>query len=126
VLSPELSLPQIRDINDGLAIVYGKIPLMLLERCFIKENFGCEKCGKCSLVDRKSMKFPLLREYGHRNLLLNSVESYMGDKKPLLAQYNVRGEHFIFSTETPKRCAEIISAYKNGESIFENPKRILK
>ena len=126
VLSPELTLPQIRDLNGGLAIVYGRIPLMLLERCFMKENFGCEKCSRCSLTDRLGMKFPLLREFDHRNLLFNSVETYMGDKKDLLAQYKIRGEHFIFSTETPKRCIEVINAYKKGEAIFANPKRILK
>lgn len=126
VLSPELSLPQIRDIDGGLAIVYGRLPLMLLERCFMRENFGCDKCGKCSLTDRKNLRFPLLREYEHRNLLLNSVESYMGDRKALLSQYNVQGEHFIFTTETPKRCTEVINAYKNGDSIFTNPRRIQK
>ena len=126
ILSPELTLPQIRDLNDGLAIVYGRIPLMLLERCFMKENFGCEKCSRCSFTDRLGMNFPLMREFEHRNLLFNSVETYMGDKKALLAQYNVRGEHFIFSTETPKRCIEVINAYKNGDAIFANPKRILK
>ncbi len=126
VLSPELTLPQIRDLHDGLAIVYGRIPLMLLERCFMKENFGCDKCSKCSLTDRLGMKFPLLREFDHRNLLFNSVETYMGDKKDLLEQYKICGEHFIFTTETPKRCVEVINAYENGEAIFTNPKRILK
>ena len=50
LLSAELTLPMARDVGGG-AIVYGRIPLMLTERCFMKENFGCDKCGKCSLTD---------------------------------------------------------------------------
>ena len=117
ILSPELSLPKIRDIREGYPIVYGRIPLMLLERCYMKENFGCKKCGKCELTDRKGIKFPLIREYKHRNLLLNSSVTYMGDKKGLLAQYNIRGGHFIFTTENEAECKRAVLAYKNGEAL---------
>jgi hypothetical protein len=34
ILSPELTLPQMRDVGGNTsAIVYGRIPLMLLEKC---------------------------------------------------------------------------------------------
>ncbi len=117
ILSPELTLPQIRDIGSGLAIVYGRIPLMLLERCFMRENFGCDNCGSCSLTDRRGVKFPLIREYEHRNLLLNSSVTYMGDRKSQLADYKVRGEHFIFTTESARECLFVIEAYKNGKEL---------
>lgn len=119
ILSPELSLPKIRDIGEGEAIVYGRIPLMLLERCYMKESFGCDKCEKCALTDRKGFKFPLIREYKHRNLLLNSALTYMGDKKGLLTQYNIRGGHFIFTKESGEECRRAIFAYKNGEALTE-------
>ncbi|MBQ8322068.1 MAG: DUF3656 domain-containing protein [Clostridia bacterium] len=98
ILSPELTLPKCRDIGGGV-IVYGRIPLMITERCFICENYGCSKCSSASLVDRKGEKFPIVREYQHRNLILNSAITYMGDRQGELAKSSVGSRHFIFSTE---------------------------
>ena len=126
VLSAELTLPQIRDIGYGCAIVYGRIPLMLLERCFMRECFGCKKCNDCALTDRRGVRFPLIREYGHRNLLLNSSVTYMGDKKDELRKYGVKGEHFIFTTETPNECIAAINAYKSSLPLKASIRRISK
>lgn len=113
ILSPELTLPQMRDIKAD-PIVYGRIPLMLLERCYMKENFGCKKCGACQITDRKGVKFPLLREFEHRNLLLNSSVTYMGDKKEQLLSYGIKGVHFIFTVETKEECKKVLFAYEKG------------
>ena len=126
ILSPELSLPQLRDLGEGSAIVYGRIPLMLTERCFIKENFGCEACGKAGLTDRRGARFPLIRQYPHRNLILNSLPTYMGDKKNTLTAYGVLGEHFIFTTETEKEAAAVIRAYRAGDELPFPCRRIAK
>ncbi len=125
VLSPELTLPQVRDIGGGV-ITLGKIPLMLTERCFIKENFGCEKCGRASFTDRKGAKFPILREYQHRNIIFNSALTYMGDKKSDLRAAAVVHEHYIFSTETSEECAKLIFDYKRGNELSVPHRRIGK
>ncbi len=117
ILSPELTLPKIRDIGGGAAITYGRIPLMLLERCFMRENGGCDRCGRIVLTDRVGAQFPLIREYPHRNLLLNSKITYMGDKRDVLRRYSVMGEHFIFSTESAGEADEIIKKYKSGDTL---------
>ena len=96
-----------RDIGGG-EIVYGKIPLMITERCFIKENFGCEKCNKAALEDRTGAKFPLMREYGHRNILLNSRPTYMGDKKKELKAHGILHEHFIAVALFNKLTSDVI------------------
>ena len=124
VLSPELTLPMVRDIGGG-EIVYGRIPLMLTERCFIKENFGCSRCNSASLIDRTGASFPLLYEWGHRNLILNSRPTYMGDKKRELYSFGVLHEHFIFSVESEKEAQKILDSYKSGKSL-ENVRRIGK
>ena len=125
VLSPEITLPMARDIGGG-EIVYGRIPLMLTERCFIKENFGCERCDTASLEDRTGAKFPLLREYGHRNLILNSRPTYMGDRKEELAAARITHCHFIFSTESAKEVDGVISAYIRGAALDTEVRRIGK
>ena len=116
VLSAEITLPMARDIGGG-EIVYGKIPLMITERCFIKENFGCERCGKAHLEDRTGAKFPLLREFGHRNLLINSRPTYMGDRRAELRANNLLHEHFIFTNESCEEIAATVDAYLNGRRL---------
>ena len=120
VLSPELTLPKARDIGGGL-ITYGRIPLMITERCFIKENFGCEKCNSCSLVDRKGEKFPLMRERDHRNLILNSVPTYMGDRGEELSSHRLYSHHLIFTVEGGEEITNILRCHKDGVAL---PKRV--
>ena len=120
ILSPELTLPKARDIGGGL-ITYGRIPLMITERCFIKENFGCEKCNSCSLVDRKGEKFPLMREADHRNLVLNSVPTYMGDRGEELSSHRLYSHHLIFTVEGGEEIRNILSSHREGRPL---PKRV--
>ena len=108
VLSPELTSKQARQLSSR-AIVYGRLPLMITERCFMKENFGCDKCGKCYLADRKGIKFPMKREFEHRNIIFNSAYTYMGDKTE-----EVKGltYHFIFTTESAEEVRAVVKAFK--------------
>ena len=108
-VSPELTARQARAVG-GRAIVYGRIPLMITERCFMKENFGCERCGKCQLVDRKGVRFPMMREAEHRNLIFNSAYTYMGDRTDEIK--GVRGYHFIFTTERSDEVACAVESFK--------------
>lgn len=124
VLSPELALPQLRDIGWGSAVVYGRIPLMLTERCFIKEGAGCAQCGRAALTDRRKARFPLLREYPHRNLICNSLPTYMGDKKPALAAIAPVGEHFIFTVESEKEVACVLHCYTAAAPLGGEVRRI--
>ena len=115
VVSAELTLPQIRDIGGKrLATVYGKLPLMTLEKCVIKEISDCKRCereGFVYLVDRKGVRFAVRREYKHRNLIFNSVPVYMADRNDLLSKYRVGGWHFIFSDESAVEVDEVIDSY---------------
>ena len=127
IVSPELTLPQIRDIGGkSAAIVYGRIPLMLLEKCAIKEIASCEKCadGNVLLKDRKGICFPIMREYPHRNVIYNSLPTYMGDRKSDLKKNEITNMHFIFSTESAAEVDRIISAFESGEAPAENVRRI--
>lgn len=124
VLSPELALPQLRDIGWGSALVYGRIPLMLTERCFIKEGFGCAQCGHAALADRRKARFPLMREYPHRNLICNSLPTYMGDKKAALAAIVPVGEHFIFTVENEKEVANALHCYATAAPLGGMVRRI--
>ena len=109
VASVELTPRQFKDVG-GAAVVYGRIPLMITEKCFMKDNFGCDKCGKATLSDRKGMKFPMMREFEHRNIIFNAVSTYMGDKMNELSRD--ASYHFIFSTESSRDVEQVIDAFK--------------
>ncbi len=121
ILSPELTEARIADIGGGV-ITYGRIPLMITERCFVRENGGCGLCGKFSFLDRKGKRFPALREYSHRNLIFNSVPTYMGDRLGRLRSLSL--EHLIFTVENAKECERVISLYQKGAPLACEVRRI--
>ena len=124
-LSPELTIPQIRDIKgDTSTIVYGRIPLMLLEKCVSKEVTTCENCDKglAAITDRRGITFPILREFEHRNVIYNSAPTYMADLENELARAKITNRHFIFSTENEKEVDFVINAYRNHSPAKENQK----
>jgi hypothetical protein len=124
-----------RDLYEiGEAIVYGRLPLMLLEKCVNigkggkKTGAPCQSCMKhhegctdaCAhqpsamLTDRKRVSFPVLREWEHRNVIYNSVPTYMADRMDQLIRARITAHHYIFSTESPKEVDHVIVAYKKG------------
>ena len=102
VLSPELTLPQARDIKGPKRLtVCGRIPLMI-----------CEKpIGKRQLVDRTGARFPVIRLDG-RDVVLNSEITYMGDRAGELKKNGVTAPHFIFTDETAEEAVALIKAYE--------------
>ena len=119
VLSAELTLPQLRDIKGAkAAVVYGRIPLMTLEKCVIKELYGdkraCEVCarGKAEMKDRRGFVFPVMREFPHRNIVLNSLPTQMSDREAELQAAGVTDRHFLFTTESPNQVDRVIEEHK--------------
>jgi putative protease len=128
VLSPELSLPKIRDIGgNSRAMVYGRIPLMVLEKCVGKEVSGCEVCqkGKAVLRDRRGVEFPVLREFEHRSVIYNSLPTAIPEQ---INDFRRTGacEHYVFSTETRDMCEKVIKAYQKGERLPFEVRRFVK
>ena len=146
ILSPELTLPQARDIakkGDGAVIVYGRIPLMLLEKCVNIGNGGQKKGSPClsckencekhpenayipsaRLSDRKKAVFPVLREWKHRNVVYNSLPTYLADRKDTLRTARILHHHFIFSCETPKEIDDVVLSYRQGLSPKQPVRRL--
>jgi len=115
ILSPELTAVQMRDIR-GIkgAVVYGRIPLMLLEK----------RLNLRTLTDRRGVRFPVIRE-GGRDLVLNGNPTYMADRQKTLDTAGIAERHFIFTTEDRKTVENIIKAYKQGRPAqTQNIRRI--
>ncbi len=133
LLSPELSLAQLRDIRAELprgVVTYGRLPLMTLERCILRESAGKKVGGACNLCDRTPVSylcdrvgasFPITRTYPHRNTLWNSAVLYMADKPNALAAMQNDFVHHIFTVETPAEI-ELVIASEQGAPLQSQTK----
>ncbi len=125
ILSPELSPARARHLSGGY-LVYGRVPLMLTERCFVKDTYGCAACGKAALTDERGARFPMLRTHGHRTTVFNSLPTYLGDTVTRDGALSGLGEHFIFSTESPEEAERILAAYERREPLSVAVRRAYK
>lgn len=129
IASPELTLPQLRDLRLP-AVVYGRLPLMVLEKCAIRELYSCDECrqkGFLPIRDRMNVDFPLRRAWKHRNILYNSLPLYMADRRSDIDRaFGKYGEHYIFSDETASQAEAVIRAYENQLPTKNKIRRISK
>jgi putative protease len=120
ILSPELSLAQQRDVGGRSAgVVYGRLPLMITEKCVGRELGGCDACdaGKTILRDRRDVEFPVMRRYEHRSVIFNSVPIYMADRADALKSAKITMCHYIFTVESKPVVDRIIASYESGKAI---------
>lgn len=115
VLSFELTARQLSKIcaDEAGALVYGRLPLMLMRNCPVKNDIGCNKCGKNGrLTDRTGAEFPVICSNFPCSELLNSVPLYMLDR---LDEIKTDFHQFYFSVESKKQVEHIISLYESRE-----------
>lgn len=112
ILSPELILPQARDIHAVKSmIVYGRLPLMILEK----------SCGSDRLTDRRGAVFPVFKEMNtsgirSREIVYNSCPVWMADRQKELGAAGIKSYHFVFSDETRREVASVIEAYRDKKA----------
>lgn len=116
-VSIEAKLAQIRDMKKPMpvnAVVYGRIPVMTTENCIIKNAGKClNYTGSYKLCD-KNANFDVICEYGHRNIILNSVPINLSDKMNEFEGKDIKGLDFLFTTESKKEIEQIIQDYQKG------------
>ncbi len=116
-LSFEMRLEQIRDISktmDSEIIVYGRLPLMVTENCIIKSGTGVCSCDKPSaMTDRNGFKFPIVKEFGCRSVVLNSKKLFLADRAGDYLTSGLWGVRLAFTTENAIECANIVNRYLN-------------
>ena len=126
VLSFELRQERLRDLSKSLdteLLVYGRVPLMVMENCIIKN-----RTGKCAcrwktgqnpvLTDRKGKRFPVVHAYGCRNEIWNCSPIYLADKPELWTANGLWAARLRFTTETPEQCATILEQYRTGMAVL--------
>ena len=112
----ELRWQQVRDLNKHLpceAIVYGRLPLMVMENCVTRCNVGCTHGAGSVLTDRTGAQFPVTCGYGCRCEIQNSRTLFLADK-PEMHRCGLTYGRLRFTTETPEQCAAVLRRYKDG------------
>lgn len=128
VISFELKSQRIRELSKPLETelyVYGRMPLMIMENCIIKNRNGKCACrwktgGNPQLTDRRGAKFPVVHAYGCRNEILNSAPIYLADKPEFWQRCGLARARLSFTTEAPERCVAVLAEYRAGRG--EPPK----
>ena len=124
LLSFELTLPQIRDISKAVPaelLIYGRLPLMLMENCVMKNRTGICACqtGTVRLVDRVGEEFPIVKDPGTcRNVLLNGKKLYLLDRKDALRGMGLWALRLQFTTENPGEIDKVLMDYQ-GRAVFD-------
>ena len=114
-LSFELRLADIREMLkpiDTELIVYGRLPLMITENCIVKNSTGVCTCENFSgLTDANGSLFPVVPEFGCRNVLLNSKKLFLADKQRTTASLGLWAERLSFTTENAIECVSVMKRY---------------
>ena len=107
----ELRLAQIKAMAkpvDTELIIYGRLPLMVSDQCIIRQSAGrcnCQTPGQLS--DRMGSVFPVVKEFGCRNVIYNAHKLYLADKRDDLYALGLWGLRMLFTTESPRECVEV-------------------
>ena len=118
----ELRLSQIRDLRKPLpveAIVYGRLPLMISDQCIIKNSAGrCSCQNPAQMSDRMGSVFPVVQDFGCRNVIYNAHKLYLADKQEDIFAAGLWGARLMFTTETTREVIEVAKGYM-GQSNYK-------
>ena len=111
----ELRIAQVKDMAKPLdteLIIYGRLPLMVSDQCIIKESAGrCACQTPAQMADRMGSVFPVVKEYGCRNVVYNAHKLYLADKKEDLYSAGLWGLRMMFTTESARECVEVAKGH---------------
>lgn len=120
-LSFELRFSQIRDLAkciDTELLAYGRLPLMVTEQCIIRNQKNTCACDTPTVLrDRIGARFPVIREQGCRNTILNAKTLFLADKQKAYQRLGLWAVRLVFTTETPEACVRIADGYLQRSQI---------
>jgi hypothetical protein len=121
ILSPELNFAQIRDMgktaNCGI-FAYGKLRLMVVENDMMAHG--------SHLKDRTGARFFVCGDFGRRNIIHNSVPTYLADKKEMYRNIGLFFVSLCFTDEPPEQIKKIISDYAQSKDGIKPPEKFTR
>ena len=111
----ELRLAQIRDLAkpmDVELIAYGRLPCMVTDQCIIKQSAGSCACqNPAGISDKMGSVFPVMKEFGCRNVIYNAHKLFLADKLEDILSCGLWGVRLMFTTESARECVEVTKSY---------------
>ncbi len=135
IISPELELKAINQLEctdiEGEAIIYGKLPVMTMEYCPLRDKKQCNlQCKECSyppykyhwgIKDAKQMTFLFAKDCWGRTVFLNSQPLFMLDKLKDLQRTPISSYRLDFTDEKEAEIKEILQMLeKQQEALADN------
>ena len=121
-VSPELSMKQIEALTKPLdteMIVYGRMPVMVSERCIIRASAERCACGKpVMMYDRNGEPYPVLKEFGCRNVIFDKTKIFLADRPERYGSAGLWAVRLLFSAESARECVQVLQRYK-GRGGYE-------
>ena len=120
-LSFEMTMPQIRDVSKAVPceiLIYGRLPLMIMENCLMFNRAGECTCqqGSLKLTDKTGAEFPVIKDGNTcRNLLLNGKKLSWLDRQEDLSKLGLWATRLYFTTENPGEVDRVLSDYIHAE-----------
>ena len=136
-LSPELTLPQIRDISCRCtapieAVVYGYMPVMTTEYCPVSiQKSDCNHLGGCinsnyGIIDEKRKVFRMVKLDCCRTQILNSDVLFLAEELGDITGSGVTKLRGDFYFESPEEVGQIIKLYKNYRDMDKNDRLLVE
>ncbi|MEA4893670.1 MAG: DUF3656 domain-containing protein [Oscillospiraceae bacterium] len=120
----ELRLSQIRDLRKPMnteIIAYGRLPLMVSDQCIIKNSAGSCNCQNAvSLSDRTGQLFPVVKEAGCRNVILNAHKLFLGDRRQDIGRCGLWGIRLLFTNEGAEECVRVADSFLGKTDYVPN------
>ena len=120
----ELSLAQIKELSRASElelIGYGRLPVMLTERCIIEASARrCVCRSGANLSDSFGRVMPVLREYVCRNAVYGPEKVFMADRAAELLAAGVSRFRLLFTNEGARECVEVTKACMGRGSYRPN------
>ena len=120
----ELRIAQIRDLVkclDTEMILYGRLPCMVSDQCIISRASGSHSCQTpAALSDRMGSVFPVVKEFGCRNVILNAHKLFLADKLEDIAGCGLWAGRLMFTTESPRECVMVTKAFQGRSDYRPN------
>lgn len=120
----EQRLSQIRDMQKPInteLIVYGRLPVMISDQCIIKNSAGHCNCENSSvLYDRTGQAFPVIKEFGCRNVIYNAHKLFLADKREDVDQTGVWGHRLLFTNESAEECVRVAERFAEQSDYTPN------
>ena len=120
-LSFEMTMPQIRDLSKAIPcelLVYGRLPLMVVEHCLIKNRTGQCTCnqGPVKLTDKTGAEFPIIKDGDScRSVVLNGKKLSWLDRQEDLSKLGAWAVRLYFTTENGQETDRVLEEFLQPE-----------